>query len=124
MTARSAVAHLTDVLEVIGNIRAAMCGVSLEGFEADWQKQWIVERGVEIVSEASRRPPEFLTKRHPDIPWPKIAGIGNVLRHEYLATMGEGVRIIKPNRWTKVRTCGQEPANIFVDRTKEWRKST
>jgi uncharacterized protein with HEPN domain len=21
--------------------------------------------------------------RHPEIPWPKVAGIGNVLRHDY-----------------------------------------
>jgi uncharacterized protein with HEPN domain len=21
--------------------------------------------------------------RHPEIPWPKVAGIGNILRHEY-----------------------------------------
>jgi uncharacterized protein with HEPN domain len=42
-----------------------------------------VERGIEIISEASRRLPEDLKARHPEIPWPKVAGIGNVLRHDY-----------------------------------------
>jgi len=52
-------------------------------FEADWQKQWLTERGAGIVSEASRRLPPDLKARHPEIPWPKVAGIGNVLRHDY-----------------------------------------
>jgi uncharacterized protein with HEPN domain len=42
-----------------------------------------VERGVEIVSEASRRLSDELKARHPEIPWPTVAGIGNVLRHDY-----------------------------------------
>ena len=57
--------------------------MSLEEFEADWEKQWLVERGVEIVSEASRHLTDELKSRHPEIPWRKIAGIGNVLRHNY-----------------------------------------
>ena len=27
--------------------------------------------------------PDELKARHPGIPWPKVAGIGNVLRHDY-----------------------------------------
>jgi uncharacterized protein with HEPN domain len=41
------------------------------------------KRGIEIISEASRRLPDALEARHPDIPWPKVAGIGNVPRHDY-----------------------------------------
>lgn len=38
---------------------------------------------MEIISEASRRLPEPLKARYPEIPWQKVAGIGNVLRHDY-----------------------------------------
>jgi hypothetical protein len=34
-------------------------------------------------SEASRRIPEEWKAEHPLIPWPKVAGIGSVLRHNY-----------------------------------------
>ena len=43
----------------------------------------IVQRAIEIISEASRAIPDDLTNTQPDIPWRKIRGIGNVLRHDY-----------------------------------------
>jgi uncharacterized protein with HEPN domain len=42
-----------------------------------------VERGIEIISEASRHLTDALKARNPEIPWQKVAGIGNVLRHNY-----------------------------------------
>jgi uncharacterized protein with HEPN domain len=41
------------------------------------------QRAIEIISEASRRLPDELKGYHPEIRWRSIAGIGNVLRHEY-----------------------------------------
>jgi uncharacterized protein with HEPN domain len=74
---------LRDIVEAIERIRGVLGEVSLETFEADWQRQWLVERGVEIISEASRHLPHELKARHPEIPWQKVAGVGNVLRHDY-----------------------------------------
>jgi uncharacterized protein with HEPN domain len=42
-----------------------------------------VERGVQIISEASRHLSADLKSRHPEIPWVKVAAIGSVLRHDY-----------------------------------------
>jgi uncharacterized protein with HEPN domain len=75
--------RLADIIDAIEHIRSETAGVTLDAFEADWRKRWLVERGVEIVSEASRHLTDELKARHPEIPWPKVAGIGNVLRHEY-----------------------------------------
>ena len=44
---------------------------------------FIVQRANEIISEASRRLPDELKLTRPEIEWRSIAGIGNVLRHEY-----------------------------------------
>jgi uncharacterized protein with HEPN domain len=60
-----------------------MTGATLAAFEPDRRKRWLVERGIEIISEASRHLSEELKARHPEIPWPEVAGIGNVLGHEY-----------------------------------------
>ncbi|WP_312012395.1 HepT-like ribonuclease domain-containing protein [Bradyrhizobium sp. AUGA SZCCT0182] len=81
--ARSLIPRLTDIIEVIERVNGVLADVSLEAFENDWQRQWLVERGVEIISEASRHLTDDLKARNPEIPWQKVAGIGNVLRHDY-----------------------------------------
>jgi uncharacterized protein with HEPN domain len=83
MVGRSIKPRLTDIIESIDRIRNVIAGTTLEAFENDWQKRWLVERRLEILSEASRHLPEATKARHPEIPWPKVAGIGNVLRHDY-----------------------------------------
>jgi uncharacterized protein with HEPN domain len=52
-------------------------------FENSWQLRWLVQRAIEIISEASRGIPKDLTATRPEIPWPRVQGVGNVLRHEY-----------------------------------------
>jgi uncharacterized protein with HEPN domain len=83
MNARSLNLRLTDMVEAIEPIQDVLEDISLEKFESDWQRQWLVERGVEIISEASRHLTDDLKARHPEIPWKKVAGIGNVPRHGY-----------------------------------------
>jgi uncharacterized protein with HEPN domain len=83
MADRSSAHRLADMIEAIERIRHILGGAPLDKFENDWERQWLVERGVEIVSEASRHLPPELKARHPAIPWRKVAGIGNVLRHDY-----------------------------------------
>ena len=83
MAARSLIPRLTDIIEAIERINSVLGDMPLDVFETDWQRQWLIERGVEIISEASRHLTDDLKARHPGIPWQKVAGIGNVLRHNY-----------------------------------------
>jgi len=83
MVPPSPVPRLVDIIEGIELIRSEMAGVTIEAFGPDRRKRWLVERGIEIISEASRQLGDELKARHPEIPWPKVAAIGNVLRHEY-----------------------------------------
>ena len=50
MAMRSSMPRLSDIVEAIEHIRSVTEGVSLDAFEADWQKRWLVERGIEILS--------------------------------------------------------------------------
>jgi uncharacterized protein with HEPN domain len=83
MARRSVAPRLADIIEAIEHIRVITADISLDAFEADWQKRWLVERGIEIISEASRHLGPEMKARHPEIPWAKVAAIGNILRHEY-----------------------------------------
>jgi uncharacterized protein with HEPN domain len=79
----STILRLTDIVEAIEHLRSTTASITLQVFEGDWQKRWLVERGIEIISEASRHLPDELKARHPHIPWARVAGIGNILRHDY-----------------------------------------
>lgn len=63
MTAPSLIPRLTDIVEAIEHIYEALGTVSSDAFEADWQCQWIVERGILIISEASRHLPDEVKAR-------------------------------------------------------------
>jgi uncharacterized protein with HEPN domain len=74
---------LHDILEAIERIQEVTRGKTLEQFAASWQLRWLVQRAVEIISEASRALPTELTDTELDIPWASVRGIGNVMRHDY-----------------------------------------
>jgi uncharacterized protein with HEPN domain len=74
---------LHDILEAVGRIEEITHGKMLEEFEASWQTRWLVQRALEIISEASRAIPDELTRTQPDVRWSSVRGIGNILRHDY-----------------------------------------
>ena len=45
MVEPSLAARLTDIIEAIEHIRSEMIGVTIEAFDADWRKRWLIERG-------------------------------------------------------------------------------
>ena len=80
MIERIVTPRLADIIEAIERIRCVLDGVTLEAFEQSWEKRWLVERGIEVISEASRHLTDDIKERRTEVPWSKVAGIGNVLR--------------------------------------------
>ena len=74
---------LAEILAAIDGIQAATAGKTFEEFQADWLLRHGVQRGLEIISEASRHIPDPLLIHAPEVPWKQVRGIGNLLRHEY-----------------------------------------
>ena len=72
-----------DILETIERIEGKIAGKTFAEFENDWELCFIVQRAIEIISEATRRLPDEVKAKRPEIEWRSVAGIGNVLRHEY-----------------------------------------
>jgi uncharacterized protein with HEPN domain len=75
--------RLQDILDNIDAVRSFVGRGSLEDLVGDLKTRYAVERALEIISEASRRLPDDLRHRHPDIDWRALAGLGNVYRHDY-----------------------------------------
>jgi uncharacterized protein with HEPN domain len=75
--------YLEHIKEAIAIIERRVAGRTLDDLMADDVLQDALERRIEIISEASRRLPEAMKARHPEVPWHNVAGIGNVLRQDY-----------------------------------------
>ena len=81
--ARSSVLRLIDMREAIKGITHLTVDASYDVFAGNWGMQRAIERGLEIISEASRHIPDDQKALAPEVPWRQIAAIGNLLRHEY-----------------------------------------
>jgi uncharacterized protein with HEPN domain len=83
MAVRTPRVPLTDIRDAIRRIERYTKSETAATFEKNELVRDAVERCIEIISEASRRIPADLKALHPEIPWTKIAGIGNIFRHDY-----------------------------------------
>jgi uncharacterized protein with HEPN domain len=75
--------YVADMLDAIEQLETALSETSFAQYEKDWVLRRATERGIEIVSEASRRIPADIKEQYSSIDWRVVAGIGNVLRHDY-----------------------------------------
>ena len=89
MPARSPLLRIHDMLESIRGIEKAIAGKTLRDYERSWVLRSALERGIEVISEASRHLGRELKSQHKDVRWNDIAGIGNILRHEYQRVDGQ-----------------------------------
>ena len=83
MTGHSALLRLHDIRDAIQGIFETISGVTFQTYCDVWHIRRATERGIEIISEASRHIPDQLKAKQAHIPWQEIAAIGNILRHEY-----------------------------------------
>ena len=74
---------LTHILEPINFIEVYLQGVTEEHFHASIEKQDLVLRRLEIIGEATKNLPDEFRERHSDIPWKSIAGLRDVIVHQY-----------------------------------------
>jgi len=83
MAAAELLSRLEDILEAIAEIEAFIGNKTFDDYMAEPLLRRGVERDIEIISEASRHIPRSLKTRYALVPWRKVAGIGNILRHGY-----------------------------------------
>src|SRR5262245_15563728 len=74
---------LYDIRDNIVLAQQFVEGLTVESFTASRLHFYAVTRAIEIISEASRRLPDDVRKRHPQLPWRAIRDTGNFYRHQY-----------------------------------------
>lgn len=75
--------YLLDILERCERITRYVEGLDQEQWSKDERTQDAVLRNLEVIGEAVKRLPADLRRRNPEIPWQDIAGLRDILIHEY-----------------------------------------
>src|ERR1700686_3090480 len=101
---RTVVHTIDDILETVERIQLKTAGKTFAEFDADWELRFIVQRAIEIISEATRRLPEELKATRPEIEWRSIAGIGNGLRHENHPISDKVIGAVVQAEWPPLKT--------------------
>jgi uncharacterized protein with HEPN domain len=78
--------RLSDIVLSIDKIGRFLNGKTFDDFMSDALVPDAVVRNLEIISEASRHLGEELKSQMPEVPWRKVADMGNWLRHAYEKT--------------------------------------
>jgi uncharacterized protein with HEPN domain len=80
---RKYVDYLRDILDAIEKAEQFTEDMDFERFSSDYKTEFAVIRALEIIGEASKKLPEAVKLQNPELPWREIAGIRDILIHEY-----------------------------------------
>ena len=75
--------YLKHILDAIAKIELYV-SVGREGFMAASHWQDAVIRQLEIIGEATKQLSDDLRLRYPEVPWRRLAGLRDVLIHNYM----------------------------------------
>ena len=79
---RSDADRLNDILTATAKIGERVTD-TIDAFLCDEMLQvWVIHH-MQVIGEAARGVSRFLKERHPEVPWPQIVALRNILVHEY-----------------------------------------
>jgi uncharacterized protein with HEPN domain len=75
--------YLEDILEAIRKVRDYTAGLTEVGWADDPKTLDAVARNLEVIGEAVKNLPEEVRAQAPEVEWKKIAGLRDILIHQY-----------------------------------------
>jgi len=76
-------AYLKDILDAIRKIEKYTKAISFDDFVVDELIKDGVVRNLEVIGEAVKNIPEDIKDKKPEVEWKKIAGLRDILIHNY-----------------------------------------
>jgi len=76
-------AYLEDIIEAAGAAREFVAGMDKEELAKDRRTRDAVVRNLEIIGEAVKKLPAQMKGDHAEVEWKKIAGLRDILVHDY-----------------------------------------
>ena len=96
--------YLEDILDATRKIRAYTKGLSQTVFLQDDKTFDAVVRNLEIIGEAAKSVPDTVRADAPGVEWKKIAGLRDILIHEYFGIDGDIVWDIVQHKLPSLET--------------------
>lgn len=90
--------YLDDMIEACADIMEFTSGYTLDEFVGDKRTYKAVLHNFMIIGEAVRNVPDHVRIRYPEVHWPKIAGLRNLVVHEYFGIDLPTIRTIVQSR--------------------------
>lgn len=98
---------LKDIFSAIDSIEKFIEGMNYEELIQDDKTSSAVIKKFEIIGEATKHLPEWLTKKYPEIPWKSMAGMRDRLTHAYFGIdyklVWDAIKIELPNLKPKIK---------------------
>jgi len=76
--------YIEHILQSIERIESYIEGKDHNSFSEDYMTQDAVVRQLEVIGEATKRISEELRSLNPRVPWSDMAGMRDVLVHDYI----------------------------------------
>ena len=109
---REIVDFLEDAMGAMERAERFVADMSYEDFIKDEKTVFAVLRAIEVIGEAVKHMPMDFRMKFPDIPWRDIAGMRDILIHDYFAVDLETV-------WETIKTNIPKTKRFFIRVLKE-----
>jgi uncharacterized protein with HEPN domain len=76
-------AYLEDIIEAASAAREFVAGMDKDALAKDRRTRDAVVRNLEIIGEAVKKLPAQTKRGHAEVEWKKIAGLRDILVHDY-----------------------------------------
>ena len=89
---RSSGQRVADIAQSINRCQRYVGALSSDDPNLVDMAEDAIERNLQIIGEAAKHLPAEITDAHPEIAWPQIRGLRNILVHEYFGVDLDTVR--------------------------------
>lgn len=95
--------YLIHISESVDRIESYTAGLDFSAFKKQAMVQDAVLRNLQVLAESTQRLSEDFKSRNPEIEWYQIAGLRNILVHDYLGIDLETVWAVVENNLPELK---------------------